>query len=180
MPRPRRAATALLQAACVHARALAACPQGHASVPTQACHGLGCVPWPWLRAHASMPWPMGAAMALALAACTQACLGLGCLPMGAALALAAACPGLGCMPVGGCLGLRCMPWAFAAACPHISSDFLKMRVFWKMRLFPPRRQVEAGSGHARVHAVPHRPASSRTPEKLARAFFHFCIPKFIP
>ena len=29
-------------------RGPAACAQGHASMPTQACHGLCCVPWPWL------------------------------------------------------------------------------------------------------------------------------------
>jgi len=81
-------------------RGMPACPRKHA-MALAACLGLDCQ-------------PMGAAMALALAACTQACLGLGCLPMGAALALAAACPGLGWLHARGGL-----PWALAAACPHI-------------------------------------------------------------
>jgi hypothetical protein len=144
MPRPRRAATALLQAACVHARALAACPRKHA-MALAACLGLDCQ-------------PMGAAMALALAACTQACLGLGCLPMGAALALAAACPGLGWLHARGgaalalaFLGLCCLP-------TYLGSDFLKMRVFWKMRLFPPRRQAVGMPACTPCRIAPHRPA----------------------
>ena len=169
---------------CVHARALAACPQGPSCLRPGACQSAhASMPWPWLRAlalaAACMPWPwlralgLGCCMhaqalaaacpwgaALALAA---ACPGLGCLPMGAALALAAACPCLDCVPMGGCLGLGCcMSWA----CQHAHGGLLGRH--W------------ASQGHARVHAAPHRPASSRTPAKFGRAFFHFCFPKFIP
>ena len=90
------------------------------------CLGLGCVPWPWLRAHGDylglgcMPWLWQhahggllwpspwqhahgqAALALALASCLlpmRGCLSLGNMPMGAALALVA-CPGLGNLPMG--------------------------------------------------------------------------------
>ena len=157
VPRPRRAATAL-QAACMLGpwlrapRGLAARAQGHASVPTQACHGLGCVPWPWLL-HACMPrpWQLHAHGVLprpwlrhvhALAAC----------PWGVALALAAACPGLGCLPMGGCLGLRCcVPWPWLPA--HGGCLGLRCCMPW------------AGSGHPRGmpactprRIAPHRPA----------------------
>ena len=141
-----------------------ACTQGHASVPTQACHGLGCVPWPWQHARKH---------ALAFAAC----------PWGLPWPWLLHAPTLGSMPIGGCLGLGCMPWpwpwmhalplalaldaclAHGLGCmpwPHIWSDFLKMRVFWKMRLFP---HEQAGSGHPRgmpactpCRIAPHRPA----------------------
>ena len=108
------------------------------------CLGLGCVPWPWLRAHGDylglgcMPWLWqhahggllwpspwqhahgGAALALALASCLlpmRGCLGLGNMPMGAALALVA-CPGLGNLPMGAtCFGLLLgyMPWPWLRA-----------------------------------------------------------------
>ena len=147
MPRPCHTVIAL-QAACMLGpwlrapKSLAACTQGHVSLPMQACHGLDYL-------H------MGAAVALALAVCTQACPSLGCLPMGATLTL-------------------------VAACPHIWSDFLKMRVFWKMRLFPLMRQVVGIQGACPRHAMPHCPVSTRTPAKLAHAFFHFNVPIFIP
>ena len=165
MPRPRRAATA--PSGSVHAMALAACPQGPCCLRPGACQRAhASMPQPWPRClgccmhaqalAAACPW--GAALALA-----AACPGLGCLPMGAALALAAACPCLDCVPMGGCLGLGCcMSWA----CQHAHGGLLGRH--W------------ASQGHARVHAAPHRPASSRTPAKLARAFFPFCVPKFSP
>ena len=130
---PRRAATAP-QAACTLGRPQGPCclPQGRASVPTQACQGLGCVPWPCLLAHGGclglgccmprpslllahgeLPWPWLLHAQAFAATC----------PWGAALALAALALAL----------------ALAAACPHIWSDFLKMRVFRKVRLFSPRR-----------------------------------------
>mgnify|MGYP006916119218 CR=1 FL=1 len=124
-------------------KGMPACPRKHA-MALAACLGLGSM-------HASMPWP--------------------------SLPAHGGCPGLRCcMPIGGCLGLP-SPWMHAlalafAAClghglgcvpwPHIWSDFLKMRVFWKMRLFP---HEQAGSGHPRgmpactpCRIAPHRPA----------------------
>jgi len=93
------------------------------------------------------------------------------------------------MPMGCCLGLGCgmpMPWLRAhgglpwpwllhalalAACPW--------GLPWPSLLHALGRQW-ASQGHASMHAAPHRPASSRTLAKLARAFFHFYVPKFIP
>ena len=99
-----------------------------------------------------------------------ACHGLGCVPWPWLLY---ACPGLGsCMPMGCYHGLGCcmpMPWLLRAhgALP------------WPWLLHALGKQW-ASQGHARVHAMPHRPASSRTLAKLAYAFFNFCVPKFIP
>ena len=72
----------------VHARALAACPQGPCCLRPGACQ----------RAHTSMPqpWPRCLGCCMHAQALAAAC------PWGAALALAAACPGLGSMPMGGC------------------------------------------------------------------------------
>jgi len=174
-----------------------------------ACHGLGCVPWPWHHALSlgCMPWP--SLRALALAACLgglmQAlapCLVLGLrLPwpwphaMGGCLGLGCDCLALGCMPwpwlralaLAVCLGLGlgCVPWGAATwpslPCPQILSDFPKNEGFLEKEVICPK---EAGAGHGRVprgmHATPHRPASSRTPAKLARAFSPFCVPKFSP
>ena len=160
-------------------------------MPTQACCGLGCVPWPWLPARGGY-------------------LGHGCLAL-------AACRGLGYMPWPWLPSLCCVPWpwlpshggnlgcclprpwqlahwglpwswlhavslalALATNCPHIWSDFLKVRISVKMRLFPPRLQAGGIQGHAHVHTTPHRPASSRTPAKLARVIVHYCVPKFSP
>lgn len=187
MPRPCRAATAF-QAAWMLGpwlrapRGLAACTQGHASVPRQAYHGLGYVPWPWLlhacpglgccmpmgcclglgrgipmpwqRAHGGLPWP-SLLHALALAAC----------PWGLPLPWLLYALGLAACPWG-----CCMPWpwpwmhalALAAACPHIWSDFLKMRVFLENEDISPK---EAGSGHPKGMPActprrisPYRPA----------------------
>ena len=138
----------------------------HAVIAPQAVCMLG----PWLRApkslvactqgHASLPMQachgldclhIGAAVALALAVCTQAYPSLGCLPMGAALTL-------------------------AAACPHIWNNFLKMRVFWKMRLFPPMRQVVGIQGAcpcARCAALPRIDTHS---SKIGLCLFPFFCP----
>src|SRR6266446_5353997 len=90
-----------------------------------------------------------------------ACLGLGCCMH--------ACPGLGsCMPMGCCLGLGCgmpMPWLRAHGGLPWPSLLHALGLQW------------ASQGHASMHAAPHRPASSRTLAKLARAFFHFYVPK---
>ena len=161
-------------------------------MPTQACHGLGCVPSPWLPApggylgHDCLP--MGATLALVVY------LGHGCLPWGLprpwlrALALAACLWGsVGCFkPRPWQLARGGLPWSclhavsLDADCQHMWSDFLKVRDFVKMRLFPPRRQAWDIRGHAHIHTTPRRPASSRTPAKLARAFVHYCVPKFNP
>ena len=89
--------------------------------------------------------------------------------MGAALALATACIGLSNVPMEGFLAYK-----FGV----ISQ---KIRVFWKKEV---NCLKEAGIVHGRMprgmHAKPYRPASSRTLKKLARAFFCFCVPKFIP
>ena len=173
-----------------HATALASHPrgmQGLARVPTPCCH----CPSGSVHARALLPAPRGMPgcprmHATALAACLGCCMhaqalaaclglglgccmpahGLGCVPWPwpwllhawpwpwlRALALAAACTPKPWLPAhGGCLGLGCCtPWPWQHA-----------------------------MGHARMHATPHRPASSRTPAKLARAFFHFIVPKFIP
>ena len=106
----------------VHARALAACPQGPCCLRPGACQRAhASMPQPWPRClgccmhaqalAAACPW--GAALALA-----AACPGLGCLPMGAALALAAACPGLGSMPMGGCWAGSGHPRGMPACTPR--------------------------------------------------------------
>ena len=160
---------------------MAAC-LGLGCVPWGGCLGLGCRPWPWLRAlalaachgglpwlqalafAAAWPWPWPWLRALALAAChgglpwlqaLAACLGLGSMPCPWLHAMAlAACLGLGCMPWGGyCLGLCCLAHKF-----RVISQ--KMRVFWKRRLFAPKRQALGMAGcpgacpHARHAASP--------------------------
>ena len=173
MPRPRHAATAP-QAPCVPPGALLPAPRGmparprmHAPALAAACTPRPCTPRPCLlRARpglaccvlaqalpAECPW--GAALALA-----AACPCLGCVPMGGCLH---ACPGLGCLPMGGCLGLGCcmpMPWLLhahaLAACPW------GLPWPWLLHAHALGRHW-ASQGHARVHATPHRPASSRTP-----------------
>ena len=101
----------------------------------------------------------------------------------------AACLGLGSMPWGAaCQGLGCVPWGAAAwpslPCPQILSDFPKNEGFLEKEVIFPQRgrrwAWQGAQGHARMHATPHRPASSRTPAKLARAFSPFCVPKFSP
>src|SRR6266704_334741 len=124
---------------------------------------LGGLPWPWLPA-------------LALAACHG----------GQPLALAACVPWpwLHAMALAACLGLGCVPWPWLLPCPQISSDFPKNEGFLEKEVIFPQRgrrwAWQGAQGHARMHATPHRPASSRTPAKLARAFSPFCVPKFSP
>ena len=165
-----------------------ACPQGPCCLRPGACQRAhACTPRPWLlharpglgccvlaqaldaacspkpcllSAHGGLPWPW-LLHAHALAAC----------PWGAAA-------GLGCcMPLPWLPAHGGLPWPWLlhahalAACPW--------GLPWPWLLHALGRQW-ASQGHARVHATPHRPASSRTPAKLARAFFHFCVPKFIP
>jgi len=81
----------------VHARALAACPQGPRCLRPGACQG----------AHASMPRPW----------LLHACLGLGsCMPMGCCLGLGCCMPWPWLPAHGGCLGLGCcMPWPWQDA-----------------------------------------------------------------
>ena len=174
VPWPPWGAAALAFAAAwpwLRALALAACLGGLHALALAACHGLGCMPWPWqralggcmprpwLRAMGGSPWPWQ--HALALAACQHA------------MALAA------------CLGLGSMPWPWPSLpCPQILSDFPKNEGFLEKEVIFPQRgrrwAWQGAQGHARMHATPHRPASSRTPEKLARAFSPFCVPKFSP
>ena len=162
--------------------------------------GLGCVPWPWQHAlggcclgpwllHALggyMPWPW--LRALALAACHG----------GQPLALAGSpWPWQHALALAACHGLRCVPWPWQHAmalpsllpwpslpCPQILSDFPKNEGFLEKEVTFPQRgrrwAWQGAQGHARMHATPHRPASSRTPAKLARAFSPFCVPKFSP
>ena len=143
MPRPCHVVIAL-QATCMLGpwlrapKSLAACTQGHVSLPMQACHGLDYL-------H------MGAVVALALAVCTQACPSLGCLPMGATLTL-------------------------VAACPHIWSDFLKMRVFWKMRLFPLMRQVVGIQGACPRACHAALPCIDTHSGKIGSCLFPFLCP----
>jgi len=62
--------------------------------------------------------------------------------------------------------------------------FLKMRLFWKKEvIFPKDATVGILEGMptcTQRHIAPYRLTSSRSPEKLTRAFLHFCVPKFIP
>ena len=115
-----------------------------------ACHRLGCVPW-----GGCMPWPWLRAMG-------GCCLGFRCCMRGSM-----PCPwlhahGLGCVPWG---AARPWPWlralALAACLAHkFRVMFLKMRVFWKRRLFAPKRQALGMAGcpgacpHARHAASP--------------------------
>ena len=130
------------------------------------CLGLGCrmpwpwllhaheLPWPWLRAHGGLPWPwLHAHGGQPRPWLLHAHGGLP-RPWLHALALA----------LGGCHGLG-----------QGNEGFLEKEV---------NCPKEAGIVHGKMprgmHAKPYRPASSRTLKKLARAFFCFCVPKFIP
>nr|POE44920.1 hypothetical protein CFP56_75398 [Quercus suber] len=72
------------------------------------------------------------------------------------LALAAACPCLSCVPMRGCLGLGCympIPWL---PCSQILSDFPKNEGFLEKEV---SWAWQGAQGHARMHAMPHRPAA---------------------
>ena len=106
-------------------------------------------------------------------------------PLLHALALAT-CPGLGSMPIRGYLGLGYMPslssapiWvalALATTCPHISSDFLKMRVFWKTEVIFPK---DAAIGILGACPRARRAASPRIvlhSSKIDSCLFRFLCP----
>ena len=152
-------------------------------LPFVACLGLGSMPMGGClrtKPHAACPW--GAALA-SLAACP----GLGSVPIGSYL-------GLGCMPIGAtltlavCLALvACLygwPWPWLLLAHMFGVIFLNMRHFWKKEvIFPKDATVGILEGMptcTQRHIAPYRLTSSRTPEKLTRAFLHFCVPKFIP
>ena len=75
-----------------------------------------------------------------------------------------------------CLGLGCYmhAQALAAACPSLNC--LPMGVSLALAA------ACLGQAVGILGACPRarRAASSRIPAKLALAFFHFCVPKFIP
>ena len=83
-------------------------------------------------------------------------------------------PSLGSVPIRVALAL-------AATCPHVWSDFPKYEAFLeKGGYFPTVGILEGMPTCTQRHIAPYRLTSSRTPEKLTRAFLHFCVPKFIP
>ena len=137
------------------------CCHGLLGVP-RACHDLGSQPTGHATPSPCYHYPSGTLHA----ACPQ---GSCCLHQRACQRahtsmprpwLLHACPGLGSyMPIGCCLSLGyCMPMPWLRAHRGLP---------WPWLL------------HALMHVASHRPASSRTPAKLACAFFHFCVPKFI-
>ena len=148
-----------------------------------ACLGLGCMPWPWQRALGGcMPWPWLRALGGCMPRPWLRAMGGSPWPWQHALALAA-CQHA--MALAACLGLGSMPWPWPSLpCPQILSDFPKNEGFLEKEVIFPQRgrrwAWQGAQGHARMHATPHRPASSRTPAKLARAFSPFCVPKFSP
>ena len=139
--------------------------QGHATA--LASHPQG-MPRPHLRAHAVLLQPL-----------RHACQGLGSVPPGALLLAPKgmpACPHKHVMALAACLGLGCYmhAQALAVACPGLNC--LPMGVALVLVAACPGQAVGI------LGACPHacRAASSRIPTKLALAFFHFCVPKFIP